>query len=289
VHAPRVRYLSYELDAVAMVNDYNAKHPTKPVGYSSYRRVLREMKISFAKLGLEECSTCQALEGEELHQHKLEANLRRAHYRADGEANDKLVYTLDLQKIMLLPRLEQFKEAIFCRRLVTFHETLAPAGQISEEKPVLSAIWHEGIAGRSAREVASAILKLLQSPQLPEKEEMVVWLDNCSGQNKNYVLFQTLYAAVKQQEIGYKTLTLKYFIPGHSFMAADSFHASVERQLKKTKAVINIKDFERCVRKSGSDVVTLMLRDRDFLQLPDSHSQRKAGESRIKVIVFGFK
>ena len=33
--------------------------------------------------------------------------------------------------------------------------------------------------------------------------------------------------------IPFSTLTLKFFVPGHSFMSADAFHAAVERNIKK--------------------------------------------------------
>lgn len=76
------------------------------------------------------------------------------------------------------------------------------------------------------------------------RDSLVVWLDNCSGQNKNYVLFQTLFTAVKTQEIPFQTLTLKYFVPGHSFMAADSFHAAVEKRMAKDRNILDFSDFE---------------------------------------------
>ena len=33
--------------------------------------------------------------------------------------------------------------------------------------------------------------------------------------------------------IPFSTLTLKFFVPGHSFMSANAFHAAVERNIKK--------------------------------------------------------
>ena len=91
------------------------------------------------------------------------------------------------------------KETAFTRRLVVFHETLAPVKGSSEKLPVIAGLWHEAVADRKAVEVTGAILKLLSAPQLPSDtcSELVVWLDNCGGQNKSYVLFQTLHNAVR--------------------------------------------------------------------------------------------
>ena len=63
-------------------------------------------------------------------------------YKEEGKINwkpnttksDPLVYSADLQKILLLPRLPEHKEAIFTRRLVTFNFTVAYAGMEPEKK-----------------------------------------------------------------------------------------------------------------------------------------------------------
>ena len=63
-----------------------------------------------------------------------------------------------------------FKETAFNRRLTVFHETLAPLGDVTAEKPVISAIRHEAVAGRSGCEVTAAVLCLQGAPQLPSDE-----------------------------------------------------------------------------------------------------------------------
>ena len=150
--------------------------------------------------------------------------------------------------------MDAFKEAAFCRRLTTFHETFAPAGHSSASKPVISTIWHEAVANRKVTEVCGAIMKLLTSPYLdPNREHshLIIWADNCSGQNKNYVLYQTLYTAVYSQFVRFDKVTIKYFVAGHSSMAADSFHAAVERSIKRNPVLLNIGEFEVCLKQSG--------------------------------------
>ena len=80
---------------------------------------------------------------------------------------EEAVYTLDMQKVILLPRIDQYKECAFTRRLVCFNLTLVPAGSITKKHPAIAAIWHEAIAGRKSQEVGSAIMALLQSGKLP--------------------------------------------------------------------------------------------------------------------------
>lgn len=48
-HAPNRRYLPGELTITEMHSDYNAKNTDAMISYSTYQRVVSEMKISFAK------------------------------------------------------------------------------------------------------------------------------------------------------------------------------------------------------------------------------------------------
>ena len=52
---------------------------------------------------------------------------------------------------------------------------------------------------------------------------------------------------VNSQESMIEKVTLKYFTVGHSFMSADNFHSSVEREMKKMDKVYDFNDFIQCV------------------------------------------
>ena len=68
-----------------------------------------------------------------------------------------------MQKVIMLPRMLGVKTAIFKKRLVTFHETFAPLGKFSRTKGIVptGVIWHEGISGRNAEDVASKFAKVI--------------------------------------------------------------------------------------------------------------------------------
>ena len=69
------------------------------------------------------------------------------------------------------------------------------------------------------------------------------WADNCSAQNKNWTLFSTLCQLVNDPSTSCDMITIKYFEPGHTFMAVDSFHKQVEDEMKKMKHVLDFEDF----------------------------------------------
>ena len=42
--------------------------------------------------------------------------------------DNEVVVSTDMQKVLMLPRMPGLKTAIFCQRLVVFHQTFAPLG-----------------------------------------------------------------------------------------------------------------------------------------------------------------
>ena len=112
--------------------------------------------------------------------------------------------------------------------------------------------WHQGIMGRNCEDVASAFVEIIKT--YFDKEEIVLWLDNCSGQNKNWTLFTALTglmnALTDLQKL--QKITLKYFEKGHTFMSADSFHALVEKGFKKFRNVFNYSDYVSVMASVGN-------------------------------------
>ena len=78
----------------------------------------------------ESCDTCDTFS-----KHISMANISRLECKKDGLAEHEkgeLVVSTDMQKVVMLPRLPGLKQAIFCRRLVVFHQTLAPIGTVKK-------------------------------------------------------------------------------------------------------------------------------------------------------------
>ena len=78
-------------------------------------------------------------------EHIERARVSRKHYQDDGALihdDNTALMSVDMQKVLMLPRLPRVKTCVFTRRLVAFHETFAPIGSASK-RPVVSALWHE--------------------------------------------------------------------------------------------------------------------------------------------------
>ena len=104
------------------------------------------------------------------------------------------------------------KTAVFTRRITAYHETFASVGKFTPSKEkTLSVIWHEGIAGQSAAEVASAFVTSLHQER--DVRFVTYWFDNCTAQNMNWTLLTTLVKVVNHILNNIKAITLKYFEP----------------------------------------------------------------------------
>lgn len=127
----------------------------------------------------------------------------------------------------MLPRCDTFKEVIFTPRIIAFNESFVFTGK---KKCATAVIWHEAISERRKQDIASAFYAFLLS--IRDAKTVTLWLDNCCSQNKNWNLFSFFIYIMSSCEVSFEKITLKYFEPGHSFMAADNFHHQVENSLK---------------------------------------------------------
>ena len=148
-HVPNRRYLSSELKLRDMYEEF-INSGQMMISYNTYYQIFREMNISFTKLGNEECEACAEFdqhkksctcEYECLHfrkyvRHKKMYRAARKHYVKDSEerpCKNHLRFSADLQKVVMLPMMEQFKRSIFTRRLCCFNETFSPLGQYKQK------------------------------------------------------------------------------------------------------------------------------------------------------------
>ncbi|XP_031339601.1 uncharacterized protein LOC116168085 [Photinus pyralis] len=286
-----------------MYKDFLAKHPAIDISYCLYRNVISSMNISFVKLGHEECWTCELYDVHKtktghtkeepqencdeckkftLHQKKYR-EARRIYQEDEKKTNDShLIVSADLQKVIMLPRLEMFKEVIFTPRIVAFNESFVPIGKKQQLGPT-AVIWHEAISGRSAKDIISTFYAFLLSVR--DVKHITLWLDNCSSQNKNWSLFCFFVFMVNLSEVELQTLQVKYFEAGHTFMAADSFHHQVEKSLKHMGKVYDFKDFSEAVRKASHKVKVIEMEIENFYDWEDATSQYKLGKIKPRPYV----
>nr|CAI5849076.1 unnamed protein product [Callosobruchus analis] len=109
-------------------------------------------KATSHEANVENCDVCKTWKI-----HKLKATNARKNYQEDAEKikqEDEIFVAADLQKVIMLPRLETFKEILFTPRIVEYNESFVPLGKKSKTYP-WAVLWHEGVAGRSKDDIIS--------------------------------------------------------------------------------------------------------------------------------------
>ena len=268
-NAPNRRYLDAELSVTMLWKDYVKRYGKISYSATAYRKVFDEANIGFGKPSQDKCEKCELNENcelyDDLQKHLHEAKEARKLYMDDKQKNwpgDTKVYAVDMQKVIMLPKMS-IKEHFFVSRLTVFNETFASLS----EKDDICVLWHKGLSGRDADDVASAYAHIIQNSNA---ENFIFWADNCCAQNKNWVIFSSMIAQVNS-EFGPKTVLFKYFKKGHTYMRADSEHGSIGKAMRKREEILDWNDFITVVysaRKSNR-VVELT----QFYHFADLHRQ----------------
>ena len=141
-------------------------------------------------------------------------------------------------------------------------------------------MWHEGIAGRNATDVASAYIKCVS---LCEKENIIFWTDNCAGQNKNWTLFNALVWCVNTVW-GPQEITIKFLEKGHTFMRADSVHGSIGKALKSEEIVPDFDNFVDLCNGSSKSIKSVVLHPNDMYQFVDGHRCRSNKKVKLPLL-----
>lgn len=145
-HAPNIRYLPSDINIKLMHEDFNEKCPDIQISYEFYRLKLKEKtfhlqfsatrNVKYVKLSnfmstlMKICNqivkfVLQIFNIHVARRYKNARDLYQQHAKTSSQpTNDSnnivLNYSADLQKVIMLPRVNTFKKVIFVRRLTTY-------------------------------------------------------------------------------------------------------------------------------------------------------------------------
>ena len=91
-------------------------------------------------------------------------------------------------------------------------------------------MWPENVAKRGSNEVASCLYKYIETYVNPKIKELVIFSDNCAGQNKNLNI--TLACLRLIQKKRFSKITHIFMVAGHSYMDCDRDFGHISRKLK---------------------------------------------------------
>ena len=98
----------------------------------------------------------------------------------------------------MLPRIDTFKVVLFTKRISLYNESVVPAGS-NKKRNTFAALWHEGISGRHKEDLISAYNAFFLHHR--DSKKIILWLDNCTAQNKNWCFLTYLLHIINSNEI----------------------------------------------------------------------------------------
>lgn len=258
-----------------------------------YRHIFNtEYNIGFKPPQTDTCDDCdryeiqiREAEGEELKEieQKRKKHMEEAASRYKRKAEDKesslinsseKMLTVDLQKCLPTPLLTN-GQTFYLRKLWTLNYTILD----SSSNKCTCVMWDESKAGRGGNELASGLMKWFMEnvAENLNVKAVVIWSDNCAGQNKNMHLY-ACYLWLLKNITHLEVIEHKYLLKGHTHMEVDGIHSLIERHKNRQRqfSIATPWDWQQVVRACSSaklpiDVINMEVEDfKNFAHLHDS-------------------
>ncbi|KAK3907413.1 LOW QUALITY PROTEIN: Adhesion G protein-coupled receptor A3 [Frankliniella fusca] len=259
------KYLASDLTITEMHKLYHQNEENPKVSLSTHTNQFHLSGLKFKPPQTDGCDTCTTLEvgkknattveeknvlerKHEIHLRKAEKayNLKRAAKAAAKEDKTKRVLVCDLQQCLPTPHLT-CKRISYSRQLYVFNFTVHDCTTGITH----CYMWNETEGKRGSNEISTCLLKHI-SEEVPDYvQDLTIFTDCCSGQNRNSTISMMLFAAL-QENPSLKSINHIFLIPGHTFMPeVDNKHAIIEKHKRRLDKVNEPDEWYSIVHQAG--------------------------------------
>ncbi|XP_030747603.1 uncharacterized protein LOC115876055 isoform X2 [Sitophilus oryzae] len=233
-------YLAPDLTISKLYQLYTEREGPASVKEPVFRRIFNEFEppLAIFQPKKDQCSICNEAERKKTtetdqtykqhRQRKENIALMKTKDKKDAENSETMIYaTFDLQAVLTLPFAGD-AQIYFSRKLSLMNFTIYDSMQNG-----VCFLWDETGGKKGSSEIGTCLLKYIQN--LPrEVKHVVLYADTCGGQNRNINVFAALIYAVNTLGT-LNIIDLKFMENGHSYLEADSIHATIEKNRKHKK------------------------------------------------------
>lgn len=212
--------------------DFCTQHNLTPVSITTFFKCYEEMNLSIYKPKKDLCDICVAHStnniSEEMYQlHQELKEEARIEKETDKKSEKGFIFTMDLQSVLLSPK-STVSAMYYKQKLVVHNFTLYNI----KNADAFCFLWNETEGSVTANEFATIIVYFIETEiltKMKEKEDIILYSDGCTGQNRNSTLSNALLNLCMTHNI---TVIQKYLQKGHTQMEVDSMHSKIEKKLK---------------------------------------------------------
>lgn len=241
----------------------------------------------------ENADICKQVKRElELHHRRAEAAQKSLKDEVEhAKSRDTYILSFDLQQALPVPDLTT-GPAFHLRKAWVYnlgiHDCVKDKGFMY--------MWSEDIANRGSDEISSIIYKHIKDCG-PFPRHLIVYTDNCGGQNKNWVLM-SLWRQLVAEGL-FDSVEHRFLVVGHTHLPSDRDFAIIEKYKKKMKSAYDPQDWYNAVKnckRNNPFEVTFMKREEffSFKFLEENITKKKVTDEKdnvcfSKICVFRFE
>lgn len=270
-----IKYLPADLSVKKMFRLYKEKYPGTRIKYEYYNKIFREnFALRFGRPAVDTCCLCESLDlkinsktlndvakkvalAEKL-VHKKRAKkfynkLQEARQRSQ-EDETFLGICYDYMQNVSLPIIP-VQEIFYLRQLSV---SIFCIHNLKTGKNVLF-LYHEGQAKKGPNEVCSFIMTYIKEYVDKNVVELMLFSDNCAGQNKNNTSVRMNMALVDSGR--FRKIQQIFPMRGHSFLPCDRAFGIIKRSLRRKERLYSVQELMELIVSSSrqSDFFTVHL------------------------------
>ena len=239
-----------------------------PVSKHAYNDIfVTKFNLGFGSPRSDTCSTCDVGTDKEHMERAEKAFEMQRNDRQLANTDSSVVYlTFDLQKSLPLPKLSTGL-AFYLRQLWLYNFGIhwIDAGKNRAHFN----IWTENQAGRGSEEIGSSLLAFIEDTRIgssPTPCQLITWCDNCSGQNKNFIILCVWQYLIATKN--FSAIEQKFPETGHTFLDSDRDFAHIEKKVRKEQNIYTVDQYSQIFIESQTKNKPRVTRMQDrFFQL----------------------
>lgn len=219
------------------------------MSYEFFRTYYKEnLNFGFGKPQVDVCITCEEL-GIKLKNKALCDNSKRvaaAKLMIHKRRARKFYICFDYMANLPLPHIP-VQEVYYMRQLWMYTFCIT---ELNSNNAYFY-VHHEGIAHKSPNEVCSWLHDYITKAKIrnPAYENLILFSDSCTGQNKNHCLLR--YLMNLTDNVVFCNIDHYYLIRGHSFLPCDRNFGCIKRVLKKSDRVYSVEEYGNIITKAS--------------------------------------